>query len=154
LAACMSRWMLRAGSELIADADLVVPVPLHRRRLLWRRYNQSAELARVLAALGGVRYAPQAVLRTRMTRMQVGLGARVRAADVRGAFSVPKAGGPLVTGRRDLVIDDVYPTGATVAAMTKALRAAGATGIDILTFARVLPGAFSFDPASLYTGEN
>src|SRR5690606_33083819 len=78
LAPWMARWMLRAGAELVADADIVVPVPLHRRRLLWRRFNQSAELARALCAQAGRRFAPDAVVRTRPTRQQVGLGARER----------------------------------------------------------------------------
>lgn len=151
LARLMAGWMLRAGQELVRDADLVVPVPLHRLRLLRRRYNQSAELARELSHLCGKRFAPQLLRRTRMTRQQVGLGARERADNVRGAFRVPEAARPLLAGRRILLVDDVYTTGATVSAATRALLKAGAGHVDVITFGRVLPGSFSSDGGGLYT---
>lgn len=142
LAPWMARWMLRAGGELLAEADVVVPVPLHWRRFLWRRFNQSAELARAIAALSGVAYAPTALKRTRVTRQQVGLTAREREDNVRAAFAVPPERDILVRGRRVLVIDDVYTTGATVSAAARALKRSGAAAVDVLTFARVLPGDF------------
>ena len=74
LAPWMARWMLRAGAELIADADVVMPVPLHWRRFLRRRFNQSAELARAVAGLAGKPFAPLGVARVKVTRQQVGLG--------------------------------------------------------------------------------
>jgi ComF family protein len=138
----MARWMARAGAELIADADIVVPVPLHRRRFLARRFNQSAELARVLGRLSGLPFAPDAVRRVKKTRQQVGLGAREREDNVRGAFRVPPEAEIKVRGRQVLVIDDVYTTGATVSAVARALRRCGAEAVDVLTFARVLPGDF------------
>lgn len=143
LARWMAEWMLRVGAELTADADIVVPVPLHRRRFLSRRFNQSAELARAFARLSGVAYEPGAVVRARVTRQQVGLGVREREANVRGAFSVPPEADILVRGRRILLIDDVFTTGATVSAVARALKRSGAAAVDVLTFARVLPGAFS-----------
>lgn len=142
LAPWMARWMLRAGSELIEDADVVVPIPLHRRRFLWRRFNQSAELARTLAKLSGKPFEPGALRRVRATRQQVGLGMRAREDNVRGAFKVPPDADILVRGRRVLVVDDVYTTGTTVAAATRALKRSGASAVDVLTFARVLPGDF------------
>src|SRR5690606_20490601 len=78
LAPWMARWMLRAGRELIADAEMIVPVPLHRRRFLRRRFNQSAELARALSRFCGVPFEPAAVTRIKGTRQQVGLKARER----------------------------------------------------------------------------
>lgn len=149
LAPWMARWMLRAGSELGSGADIVVPVPLHRRRFLGRRFNQSAELARAYARLGGLAYEPDAVVRTRITRQQVGLAARQRNENVRGAFRVPPEAGIVVAGRRVVVIDDVYTTGATVAAVARALKHGGARAVDVLTFARVLPGGFRTDEADL-----
>jgi len=142
LAPWMARWMTRAGAELLADADLIVPVPLHRRRFLWRRFNQSAELARAIAAQSRLPLSVAAVTRTRLTRQQVGLGARERRDNVRGAFKVPDSARPSVEGRRALVVDDVYTTGATVDAVSRALLKAGAARVEVLTFARALPGDF------------
>lgn len=142
LAPWMARWMVRAGEELIADADLIVPVPLHRRRFLSRRFNQSAELARAVAQLTQRRFSPNIVIRVKPTQQQVGLGARQRLDNVRSAFKVPREADVEVAGRKVLVVDDVYTTGATVAAASKALRRAGAARIDVLTFSRVLPGDF------------
>lgn len=145
LAPWMARWMARAGAELIDDAEVVVPVPLHWRRFLTRRFNQSAELGRALARQTGLPFEPEAVRRVKLTRQQVGLGVRERQDNVRAAFAVPEETDILVRGRRVLVIDDVYTTGATVAAVTKALTKGGAAAVDVLTFARVLPGDFQAD---------
>jgi ComF family protein len=142
LAPWMARWMVRAGRELLADADLVVPVPLHRWRFLSRRFNQSAELARSIARLSGIAFASDVLLRVKPTRQQVGLGQRQREDNVRGAFTVAAEGEIVVAGRKIVVVDDVYTTGATVSAAARALRRAGASRIDVLTFARVLPGDF------------
>ncbi len=142
LAPTMARWMARAGHELVADAELIVPVPLHWRRLLARRFNQSAELARGIVKLSGARFAPGCVKRHRHTRQQVGLGLGERNRNVRGAFQVTAGGRRLVAGRNVLIVDDVYTTGATVRALTHALIAAEARNVDVLTFARVIPGDF------------
>jgi ComF family protein len=140
LAAWMASWMRRAGDELIADADVVVPVPLHRRRLWTRRYNQSVLLAQGVARLSGKPLATGALLRIRATEQQVGLTADQRDRNVRGAFQVPAAEKIKVEGRRVLLVDDVYTTGATVKASTRALLRAGAVAVDVLVFARVVRG--------------
>jgi ComF family protein len=145
LAPWMARWMARAGAELVADADVVVPVPLHWRRFLRRRFNQAAELARGVARLSNKPFEPLALSRVKVTRQQVGLGLVAREDNVRGAFRVLPENDILVRGRRVLVIDDVYTTGATASAAARALKRAGAAGVDVLTFARVLPGDFSAD---------
>lgn len=141
LAGWMAGWMARAGAEMIAAADVVVPVPLHRRRLWWRRYNQSALLAKVVAARTGKPLALAAVERIRPTPRQVGLTRDERDRNVRGAFRVPAAGRMAVAGRRILMVDDVYTTGATARAVTRALLRAGAAGVDVLVFARVVRSA-------------
>lgn len=145
IAPWIAQWMARAGAELIADADAIVPVPLHARRLFWRQFNQAAELARALSRRSGKPLLTDAVLRVRPTRQQVGLGARAREDNVRGAFRVPPTAEIDVKGRTLLVIDDVYTTGTTVAAVAKTLVRAGAAHVDVLTFARVLPGDFQPD---------
>ncbi|MEO3389339.1 ComF family protein [Mesorhizobium sp. CAU 1741] len=142
LAPWMARWMMRVGGALVADAEVIVPVPLHRQRFLWRRFNQSAELARAISFAAGKPFAPQAIVRIKSTRSQVGLGAREREDNVRGAFKVPDGEEIRVRGRRVLLVDDVYTTGVTVSAVTKALKRGGASAVDVLTFARVLPGDF------------
>lgn len=149
LAPWMARWMARAGAELLDDADIVVPVPLHWRRFLTRRFNQSAELARAICEQSGTLFAPSAVKRIKKTRQQVGLHLREREDNVRSAFAVPVEQDILVRGRRVLVIDDVYTTGATVSAVARALKKSGATAVDVLTFARVLPGDFRADDQDL-----
>ncbi len=138
LAGCMAGWMVRAGGELIGEAEVIVPVPLHRRRLWWRRYNQSALLAGTVAANAAKPFVPLALQRIRATAQQVGLSPRERDRNVRGAFGVPAAGKAAVGGRRVLLVDDVYTTGATVKAATRALLRAGAAAVDVLVFARVV----------------
>lgn len=138
LAPWMARWMATAGRELAAQCAVTIPVPLHWRRLHQRRYNQSAELARHVARIAAIGYEPQALVRHRPTQRQVGLSLLARARNVQGAFRVPASERPLVEGRRILLVDDVYTTGATVRACARALKRAGASGVDVLTFARVV----------------
>ncbi|UDL88215.1 ComF family protein [Mesorhizobium sp. PAMC28654] len=147
LAPWMARWMVRAGAELIADADVVVPVPLHWRRFR-RKFNQSAELARAVSQLSGVAFVPSAMRRVKPTRQQVGLERKDREENVRAAFRVPNEAEIEIAGRRVLLIDDVYTTGATLRAATKALKKGGAGAVDVLTFARVLPGDFRADEST------
>ncbi len=145
LAPWMARWMQRAGEELLREIDLVTAVPLHRRRFFQRRYNQSAELARHLAAISGHVFQPDLVRRIKKTQQQVGLAARQRQENVRGAFRVDPAMRTVVSGQRILLIDDVYTTGATVSAVTRALMRAGALKVEVLTFSRVLPDRFDVE---------
>ncbi|RLQ89561.1 ComF family protein [Notoacmeibacter ruber] len=139
LARWMAAWMVRAGDELLADCQLIVAVPLHRRRLLGRRFNQSAELARAIANQSGNPFHPELLVRRRATPRQVGLTRGQRRENVRGAFIVPDAALPLLSGRKVLLIDDVYTTGATVTAASRAVLRGGAGSVDVLTFSRVLP---------------
>ena len=143
LGAAMARWMARAGAELVRDADVIVPVPLHRRRLWQRRFNQAAVLANSLAATSGKPAELRALLRIRATTRQVGLERKSRQSNVRGAFAVEPQAQHVIAKRRVLLVDDVYTTGATVKACTRALLRGGASHVDILTFARVV------SPASL-----
>jgi ComF family protein len=139
LAPMMAAWMLRAGDGTVEAADLIVPVPLHRFRLVWRKFNQSAELARALGLLSGKPALIDAVRRTKRTRRQIGLGPKAREENVRGAFSITSEGREKLFGRRIVLVDDVYTTGATVSAVTRTLKRAGVADVTVLTFARALP---------------
>ncbi len=139
IARTVAPWLLRAGGALVADADLVAPVPLHWTRLLMRRFNQSAELARALARAAdrpGI-LAADLLIRTRRTPSQDGRTRAGRLANVSGAFTVSKRWRGKLAGRRVLLVDDVMTTGATLSACAEALRGAGAAGVDVITLSRV-----------------
>jgi ComF family protein len=138
VAGFMARAMIRAGDELLADCELIVPVPLHPRRLWLRRYNEAVLLTDRIGRKSGIAAEPMALKRVRRTRQQVGLSGREREANVRGAFWVPVTEKPTISGRRVLLVDDVYTSGATVRAASRALLRGGAAAVDVLTFARVV----------------
>ncbi len=138
IALAMGRMMAQAGRDLLPDAGLIVPVPLHRTRLWSRRFNQAAALGRVVAGQSGIALAPLALARVKRTRQQVGLTRAQRADNLQGAFRVPPGARPQIEGRRILLVDDVLTTGATANAAARALLRAGATAVDVLTFARVV----------------
>jgi ComF family protein len=136
LAPAFGTWMRRAGAELLAGADLLVPVPLHWTRLFARRYNQSAVLAHALHAAGGPPVAPDWLLRRRRTPPQGNRNAAGRARNVKSAFAMRP--GRDVRGRHLVLIDDVLATGATVGECARVLRRAGARQVDVLTLARTM----------------
>lgn len=138
LAVPLANWMGRAGAELLPEADALVPVPLYWTRLWQRRFNQSAELARRIAARSGVAAIDDALVRTRATVPQVGLVRAERAKNVHGAFAVPPERRAAVRGKRIVLIDDVLTTGATANACARILRRAGAKSVDVLVLARVV----------------
>ncbi len=134
------RWLARAGADLLDEADYVAPVPLHRLRLLRRRFNQSAMLAQSVCRQAGTdapAFVPDLLQRQRHTPSQAGLNANQRRTNVRNAFAVnPRLAGAL-EGRRVLLVDDVFTTGATVTECARVLNRAGAAAVDVLTVARV-----------------
>jgi len=141
LSRLFSRWISRAAADLLVEADAVAPVPLHRSRLLHRRYNQAAEIARPLARAHRLAYLPDALVRARRTDTQGGKSGSGRRRNVAGAFAVPESRRRHVEGRRILLIDDVLTTGATVEACAKALLKAGASCVDVAVVARVREAA-------------
>lgn len=137
LAPILARHMARAGTLLLGRADLLVPVPLHRRRLFERRYNQAALLARALARLSGRPAVLDALHRPHPTPALDHKSAAERAAVVEGAFRANPRRVPLLAGRRVLLVDDVMTSGATANACATALLEAGAAAVDVLVAARV-----------------
>ncbi|MGB3866602.1 MAG: ComF family protein, partial [Xanthobacteraceae bacterium] len=138
LAPVMGRWMARAGGELLANADLLVPVPLHWRRGWSRRYNQSGALAQVIARHSRATVAGDVLRRIRPTQQQIGLSKIERAANVQGAFAVAPEKAAAVHGRRIVLIDDVLTSGATADACARALLRVKAAQVDVLVFAQVV----------------
>ncbi len=133
----LAAWMAGAGSDLVARADVIAPVPLHWRRLIRRRYNQSAELGRALGRISGRPMVADLLVRRRMTTPQEGMTRTARAANQEGAFGVNPRHAGRVAGRSVLLIDDVLTSGATLSNCADTLRAAGAARIDVLVLARV-----------------
>lgn len=136
----MGRWMARAGAALLAEADLLIPVPLHYRRLVFRQFNQAQALAAAVGRVCGKEVEPFLLKRVKRTKPQVGLSKAQRADNVQGAFAVAEEGRPLVEGRAVVLIDDVLTTGATINVAARALLHAGAARVDVLVFARVVSG--------------
>lgn len=130
-------WMSRAANDILLPNMLIAPVPLHRSRLLKRRYNQSALLANALARQTGLDVCPDLLVRHRSTATQEGRTAAERFANLSGAISGHPGRRQLMSGRPVLLVDDVMTSGATLAACTEACRVAGAGDIFALVLARV-----------------
>jgi ComF family protein len=137
LAETLAHFMLRHLEQGEGEA-LLVPVPLHRWRIWKRGYNQAALIASALSRRGGVPAELDLLKRTRSTPPLKGLGRRERAMAVRGAFKVPAEHRPRVEGRRIILVDDVYTSGATASACARALKRSGAASVQILCWARVV----------------
>ncbi len=137
LAPLLAVWALDAGAALLKDADWIVPVPLHWMRLYRRRYNQSALLARHLAAKSRAAFAPDMLRRIRRTRPQTELGRRERGRNVAGAFRLAPVWRDRVRGAQIVIVDDVLTTGATLEACARVLKRSGAARVDALSVARV-----------------
>jgi len=137
-AAFFGVWLARAGAELCARADMIAPVPLHRWRLLVRRYNQAGLLAGALARATKKPLAVDLLLRRRHTPSQGRLSPIARRRNVRGAFSLRSRWADRLRGLRILLVDDVLTTGATAEECARVLRRAGVAGVDVVTLARVV----------------
>lgn len=133
----MGRAMVRAGRDLMAETDLVIPVPLHLFRLWSRRFNQAALLAKVIADQSEKPMIPDALKRIKRTKPQVGLTRSERADNLNRAFAVNEAHRLSLTGKRVLLVDDVMTTASTANVAARTLLKAGAKDVDVLTFAIV-----------------
>ncbi len=144
IARTFGRMLETAGVALLADCDLIAPVPLHRWRLLKRGYNQAALLAHALARGGERLVVPDLLQRIQATVSQQGLGGEQRKRNIKaGAFRLHPRHRSSVAGRRVLLIDDVLTTSATVTACARVLIKGGASAVDVLTIARVVRDAGS-----------
>jgi ComF family protein len=133
----LAAFMARAGAGLLRDADVLIPVPLHRARLFARRYNQAALLAWALGRRCGLPVLPDALIRRRPTPSLGHMNAGERIAALDGAIAVRPSRAARIAGRRALLIDDVMASGATANTCAAALRAAGAADVLLLAAARV-----------------
>jgi ComF family protein len=137
----MARMMVGAARNILPAADIILPVPLHRRRLWQRRFNQAAYLADRISSASATSWAHDVLLRVEATVSQVGLDAGERRKNVRRAFEVPPEKRPMIEGKSVLLVDDVRTTGATANACAETLKNAGAAKINVLSFALVLEPA-------------
>lgn len=132
----LAAWMYRAGQEFWGDADILMPVPLHRWRLLKRRYNQAALLAQNIARLAQKPVLVDGLERTRPTPTQGHLSRKERLTNIKGAFRVKSCYLPRIENKTIVLVDDVLTTGATVNECSHVLLQAGAKAVNILTIAR------------------
>ncbi len=133
----LSLWMSRAGEDVLKNSDLLVPVPLHWKRLFKRGFNQSAILSAQLAKLTGIPFQPDLLKRVRKTETQDGRNRAERFENQKGAIAVTNRHARLVNGKTITLVDDVMTTGATLSACASVLTAAGAAQIRVLVLARV-----------------
>ena len=137
LAGLLARLMAGTGAALARDADILVPVPLHRRRLFQRRYNQAALLTRELGRQFRRPTLLDGLIRVSSTESLGHKSAAERRDEVAGAFAVRPGREAALHGRRVLLIDDVMTSGATVSACAEALLAGGVASVDVLVAVRV-----------------
>jgi ComF family protein len=137
LAAILAPMMARAGAALLRRAEVLVPVPLHRRRLFQRKYNQAALLAFGVGRLTDRPVLADALVRTRRTAPLDEKSPEERAQEVAGSLDVRASRRDRVVGRSVLLIDDVMTSGSTANACSAALLEAGAVAVDVLVAARV-----------------
>ncbi|MWB76972.1 ComF family protein [Pseudooceanicola sp. 216_PA32_1] len=136
-----AHWMRLALADVNTRDMLVSPVPLHRWRLLKRRYNQSALIGRALSDMLELEFIPDLLVRTRRTAMLDGKGVAQRFAALDRAIAVPIRRRESVEGRHVLLVDDVMTSGATLTAASIACLEAGAADVSVVTLARAVKGA-------------
>ena len=133
--------MRRAGRDILDEADILIPVPLHPTRLIKRRYNQATLLAHALAKICDANFDPDILKRIKRTESQGKFKARQRFQNVKGAFAVREKALPRIQGKHIVIIDDVFTTGATLESCATILKRAGARRVDGICLARVAKAA-------------
>ncbi|HRO14423.1 MAG TPA: ComF family protein [Paracoccus sp. (in: a-proteobacteria)] len=140
LAPALGRWLAAAAAPLVRPGMIVVPVPLHPRRMIRRKYNQAALLAAQVARAHGLDHRPACLSRLRHTPMQDHRGVADRFANLEGALAVPGRQRAPLAGQPVLLIDDVMASGATLTTAAQALRAAGSGPVTVAVLARAMRG--------------
>ncbi len=130
-------WMKRAGSELLSETDLIIPIPLYKTRLWQRRFNQSAILAKRLSQQTELPYDCSTLIRRKKTKSQVGLTAKERQQNLKNAFFIEETKKEIIEDKSILLIDDVITTGVTVNTAASILKSEGASKVYILSLAIV-----------------
>ncbi len=138
LAQHMARLMFLNGQDLLKQADIIIPVPLYKKRLTKRRFNQAGELARHLALQSNCHFHPDILKRIRSTKQQTRLSMHERLKNVEGAFHINPEKRQAIKGRKIILVDDVVTTGATIEACCRALLRDNPCYIDVLCFAKVV----------------
>ena len=132
-----ARWMARSVANILPDETLIAPIPLHWRRMMKRRFNQSALLAKALSRETGHDCCLDLLKRVRHTRPLEGKTRSERYAALHGAIRVSTGAHGMIVGRPILLVDDVMTSGATLSCATRACIEAGAGPIRVVTLARV-----------------
>lgn len=138
MAPTFAKWMSRAGRDLLQPDCLITPVPLHSRRLLARRYNQSALLAQLIAKENRLKWSADLLIRKKNTPSQGGKSLKARFKNVQGAFSLNPKRKHQIPDAHVILIDDVFTTGATIEACASCLHQEGAAKVSFLTLSRVV----------------
>ena len=132
----LARWLNMAGHDIFEKGvDLIIPVPLHYTRVMKRKYNQSAILARELSKICNIKVEYKILTRKKMTIPQTKCSSKERKKNVKNAFIANNI--DKIKGKRIVLIDDIYTTGATLKECARVLLRAGAKSVDALTVARV-----------------
>lgn len=138
LAKPFGKWLSRAAEDILPHCDVIIPVPLHRFRLLKRRYNQATLLSREVSNFSNIPLLTNALVRNKYTESQHGKSRRSREKNVQSVFELKSKYLPSIIKKSVLLIDDVWTTGATLNACVKTLKKVGAKDVYVLTLARVI----------------
>lgn len=138
LAPALSHFLAQTGHDMLAQADVIIPVPLHRWRLFKRRYNQAMLLANLVSRKSGIPVLPHGLRRTRSTPSQGKKSRSERLENIKNAFSISEKHRDHIQSKRIVLVDDVHTSGATINECTRILLRNGAARVDVLTLARVV----------------
>lgn len=136
-------WMLRAGADLLGEADYIIPVPLHPKKIRMRKFNQAALLAHEISKKSDVKYIAEGLIRTRHTVPQKGLNKKERYKNISGAFAIGDRYLDKFAHKNIIIIDDIFTTGSTLNECARILKNAGAAKVNVITIARVTKDEFA-----------